>query len=108
MPPKEVRKVKIKPRKITRLKILSDGTRKEYEWLYYYMNPQIHIPIHWTEDNEAGELKSYELHKIEDARSFLIIPSNLTERELRAIQDYLKAKIKKRFKKKGGRRNARG
>lgn len=105
MPNKLVRKLKLIPRTIKTLHVLVDGTKKEYQRLYYYMAPQIYIPKYWMDKNEEGELSHYELHKIPKARSFIVIPSNVTEGELDSLIKYLKSMKKaKRRGKKGGKR----
>ncbi|MHA1482497.1 MAG: hypothetical protein ACTSQA_03555 [Candidatus Heimdallarchaeaceae archaeon] len=64
---------------------LSDGNIKEYEIEYHFISTFLHIPKSWITEG----IKEFKIIRIDDARSFLIIPKNTKKEHINIIRKVL-------------------
>lgn len=69
---------------------LSDGTYREYAYDQYFISTYIHVPKGWVEDG----VRAYRLIAIDEARSFLLIPTNFSRSDIIEIRKALKRLMK--------------
>ena len=70
---------------------LTDGSYKEYAYDQYFLSTYIHIPKSWVDEGYTR----YKIIAVDKAHSFLIIPENVSRKELIEIRKKLKSMLKK-------------
>jgi len=70
---------------------LTDGSYKEYAYDQYFLSTYIHVPKTWIDEGYTR----FKIIAVDKAHSFLIIPENVSRKELIEIRKKLKSMLKK-------------
>jgi len=74
---------------------LVDGNIKEYEIEYNFLSTYLHVPKSWIDEG----VKEFRIIRIDDAKSYLIIPKDTKKEHIRLIRKAL-SKIYREILKK--------
>ncbi|CCG27842.1 hypothetical putative RHH DNA-binding protein [Alphaspiravirus yamagawaense] len=88
---KRLKERAIKSRVIKTTHRLVDGSLKEYQRINYYFQMYFSIPEWWLKE----ETKRYEILQVEKARSFLVLPQDITLEELESLRREISSLIRK-------------
>ena len=81
----------LKPRTIV---TMTRKGQKEYRYVRKVLSPMLYLPLPWL----IGENEKYEITRIDDARSFIITPTNMAEQELIMLYRGVKRRIREKAK----------
>jgi len=75
---------------------LAEGKTKEYVYDQYFLSLYVHVPKSWVEEG----YKSFRLIAVDKAHSFIIVPENVSENELKELRKKIKNMLKSMKAKK--------